>query len=185
MIDSIHCRMPPSEPKRAGSLRRSGRSSWPPQEAMSRSNSSPAKPLAGDDPLVGRERSLEQFRGNLALGSVGGRELERDRHPVWGAEQVQAEAPEVAGMGGAVAVGGVAGRLGALDRLTRLCTGHRGVEQAQPAAERGRQPGDPGDETGDLGCERAHALVVARLARDEEGKDDRAGAWRSAENAAP
>jgi hypothetical protein len=45
-IDSIHWRMPPSEPKRARSSRRSGRTKRAPSEPTTCSNSSPAKPLS-------------------------------------------------------------------------------------------------------------------------------------------
>src|SRR3990170_40215 len=54
--------------------------------------------FVGNDSLAWLKRSLEQLRSDLALGGVGGRELEGDRHPVWSTEQVQAEAPEVARM---------------------------------------------------------------------------------------
>ena len=49
---------------------------------------------------------VEQCCGDLALGLVGWGEAEPVRHPVGGADQVEPEAPEVAAVGGAVAVGG-------------------------------------------------------------------------------
>ena len=71
----------------------------------------------------------EHLGGDVALRGVGGGELERDRHAVAGAQQVQPEAPEVAAMAGAVAIGGVAGELRAFDRLARLPHG-TGVESS-------------------------------------------------------
>src|SRR6266498_688719 len=78
--------------------------------------------FVADDELVAVERAgaahaVEQRGGDLALGLVGGGEAEAVRHPVRGADEVEPEAPEVRG---AVAVGGVAGKLGTLDRLPRL-----------------------------------------------------------------
>jgi hypothetical protein len=37
---------------------------------------------------------LEQLGDDLALGDVGRRQLEADRHPVGGGQQVELEAPE-------------------------------------------------------------------------------------------
>lgn len=107
--------------------------------------------FVGEDDLAGLECSLEQFGCDLAFGSVGGSGLERDRHAV----------------GGAVAVGGMAGQLGAFDRFARLRAGHgRRVEQPQLVAEGRRQPGQVCDQARGLGCERAHAFVVTGLAGD-------------------
>src|SRR6266540_3245156 len=69
--------------------------------------------FVADDELVAVERAgaahaVEQRGGDLALGLVGGGEAEAVRHPVRGADEVEPEAPEVAGVRGAVAVGGVA-----------------------------------------------------------------------------
>src|SRR5262249_4181275 len=58
-------------------------------------------------------------------GLVRGDKAEAVRHPVRRADEIETEAPEVAGVGGAVAVGGVAGKLRALDRFPRLGAGHR------------------------------------------------------------
>jgi hypothetical protein len=89
------------------------------------------------------------------------------RHPVGGADEVEPEAPEVAGVRGAVSVGGVAGQVGALDRLPRLRARDGGrVEQPQTVAERRRVAREQVDEQTDLACERPHALVVAGLLGD-------------------
>ena len=67
----------------------------------------------------------------------------------------------------AVAVGGKPGKPGALDRLPGGGTrNRRRVEQAQPVAERRREPRYLLDSPQELGCERPQALVEARLARD-------------------
>jgi hypothetical protein len=78
--------------------------------------SSPANPC-GDHGVAVELDAGEQFGGDLAFGGVGGRELEGDRHPVGGAEQIEPETPEVAAVAGAVAVRGMAGELGAFDGL--------------------------------------------------------------------
>ena len=90
---------------------RSGRRSWQPSEATSCSNSCAGEAFVGDHGLAGLQRPFEQFGGDVALGRVGGGELEADRDPVGGAEQVEAEAPEPAAVRAAVAVAAVAGEL--------------------------------------------------------------------------
>src|SRR5262245_41087660 len=77
--------------------------------------------------------ALEQHHGDLAFGLVRGGKTETVWHPVGRADQIEPEAPEVAGMRGAVAVGGMAGQLRALDRLPRLRARHGcGIEQPEP-----------------------------------------------------
>ena len=186
MIDSIHCRTRPSEPKRGFSSRRSGRSRAAPWERTICSNSSPAKPLSTISVWPGCERAFEQFGGDLALGLVGGGELEGDRHPVRGAEQVEAEAPEEARVGGAVAVGGVAGELGALDGLARLRAGNRRrVEQPQPVAEGGREPGQVRRRAARSAAPARARACCSRTGRECRERGGRAGAWPCAESCAP
>src|SRR5581483_2984332 len=128
--------------------------------------------FVGDDELVTAERAasahpLEQRRRHLAFGLVGRGETEAVRHPVRRADEVEAETPEVAGVCGAVAVGGMASELRALDRLPRLRAGNRcRVEQPQPVAERGRAAGEDADELTDLRGKRPNPLVVAGLLGD-------------------
>jgi hypothetical protein len=124
----------------------------------------PGKALVGaHDPAVDRD-PLEDLGRRLALGDVGRRELEANRHPVRGAEQGQAKAPEKARVRAAIAVGGVAGEGRAAGGLARLAAGQgRRVEQPELIAERARREGQRVDRSEDLGRERPDALVVAGL----------------------
>src|SRR5437764_10691471 len=61
-----------------------------------------------------------QLTSDLALGNIGWGELERDRHPVRGAQQIQPVAPEVARVALAPAIGRGAGQLRAPRGLARL-----------------------------------------------------------------
>src|SRR5215211_4764654 len=127
--------------------------------------------VADDDLAAGEQSALagaiEHRRGDVALGLVGGRQAEADRHPVGGAQQVQPQPPEVPRMRGAVAVGGPAGQLRAFARLARLAARHRsGIKQAQPIAERWRDPDQLLDGQADLRRERSEPLVVAGLLGD-------------------
>jgi hypothetical protein len=112
--DSIHWRMPPSFPKRGFSPLRSGRTKIAPSSAISASKSWPAKPLVRDHGVPLQLHAAQHLSGDLALGNVRGCQLERDRHPVGGAQQVEPEPPEIAGMAGAITIGGVPGELRAL-----------------------------------------------------------------------
>src|SRR5215211_8516027 len=111
-----------------------------------------AAAVVGDEPLevaarealVGEHHAavdrdaLEDLGRRPALRDVGRRELEADRHPVRGAEQKEPKAPEEARVRAAVAVGGVAGQLGAARGRARLAAGNRGrVEQPEPVAKAG------------------------------------------------
>jgi hypothetical protein len=105
--------------------------------------------------------------GHLALGRVGRGQLEAERHAVGGADQVEPEAPERPRVGGAVATGGVAGELRALDGLGRLGAGDGcRVEQPQAVAEGRRAVGQAVEQPHDLRGQRPQALVVARLLGD-------------------
>ena len=179
-VDSIHWRMPPSEPKRGCSSLRSGRRSWPPSAATCCSNSAPAKPLSAITVWPGCEHALEQFGGDDALGRVRGRELEADRQPVGRAEQVEAEAPEPAAVRAAVAVAAEAGQRGAADGLAGGGARHRGrVEQPQPVAERRREPRQQRDRLQQLRRQRPQPLVEAGLAGDVRETGARAAACAS------
>ena len=61
--------------------------------------------LVGHDGVAVKADAGEHFGGDDALGDVRRGQLETDRHPVWGAQQVQPEAPEVAAVALAPAVG--------------------------------------------------------------------------------
>src|ERR1051326_1482554 len=89
-------------------------------------------PLVGHDEQASSQwQAREHGLGDLAIAELGiGQAPGRD-DAVRGGEQVKAKAPEVARVGGAVAVVGPVGELGALDRLPRGAAGdRRGVEQA-------------------------------------------------------
>lgn len=71
----------------------------------------------GDHGLSGLEHAFEQFGGDDPFGGVGGGELESDREPVGGAEEVEPEAPEPAAVRAAVAVAADPGQGGAAHGL--------------------------------------------------------------------
>ncbi len=107
---------------------------------------------------------LQHLPGDLALGLVGRGQLEADRGAVCGAEQVEPEAPEVARVALAVAIGRDPGQLRSSCRLPRGSAGHRrGVQQAQPLAKGRGDEREVVDRPLDLRCEPAHPLGVARL----------------------
>src|SRR5680860_859533 len=127
----------------------------------------PGEALVADHRVALQLDPREQLGDDLALGCVARREAEGDRHPVRSAEQVELEAPEVARVRGAVAIGGVAGELRALDGLARLPTGdRRRVDQAQVVTPRGRDLSQVAEQARDLARQRPDALVIARLAGD-------------------
>src|SRR5918996_2039121 len=104
-----------------------------------------------DEHVAGERHSLEQLFGDLALGGVGGCELEGDRGAVSSAHQVEPEAPEVARVRAAVAVAGAPGELRAAGRLARLAAGHRRrVEQPDAIAKGRRDEGQVVDRASDL-----------------------------------
>src|SRR5215217_5559122 len=125
-----------------------------------------------DDDLPAAEQAalagaLEHCRGDFALGVIRGCQAEADRHPVRGAQQVQPQSPEVPRMRRAVPVSGPAGQLGAFACLSGLAArDRRGVQQADPLAERRRAAGEVLDDQADLGRERSQSLVVAGLLGD-------------------
>src|SRR6266536_5301113 len=73
------------------------------------------KALVGDEEVAGEWDPLEHLACDPTLGSVRRRQLEGDRGAVGGAEQIEAKAPEVAGVASAVAVAGEAGELASAD----------------------------------------------------------------------
>src|SRR5215472_1240619 len=91
-------------------------------------------PLVGHDEQARRwRRVLEHGLGDLSIAEFGVGQSPRDHGAVGRGEQVEAQAPEVARVGGAVAVVGPAAESGALDRLPGSAAGHwRRVEQPEP-----------------------------------------------------
>src|SRR5262245_22954238 len=65
--------------------------------------------FVADHGLSGLQRAVQELGGDEAFGRVGGCQLEADRQPIGGAQQVQPEAPEPAAVGAAVAVPTVSG----------------------------------------------------------------------------
>ena len=144
-VDSIHWRMPPSEPKRGCSSFAVGA-----QEAGRRGRDvllelGAGEAFVADHDLARFEYTFEQLGSDESLGRVGRGELEADREPVGGAEQVEAEAPEPAAVRAAVAVAADArpARSVARSRVTRrtapvssraAATGRRTTATAAPAA---------------------------------------------------
>src|SRR5258708_5299533 len=89
--------------------------------------------LVGDDEQPGAELGvLKHGLCDLPIVDLGiGQTPERDS-AIGSGEQVQAQAPEVAGVGGAIAIVGPAGELGALGSLARGATGDgSGIEQSE------------------------------------------------------
>lgn len=101
---------------------------------MNRSNSRPAKPLSARMTWPSRTRGWS-WRSN-ALCDFISPEFRvglspNDRHALRGADQIQAEAPEIARMRGAEPVVGGSCELGALDRFAAGATpGGPGVESS-------------------------------------------------------
>ena len=107
---------------------------------------------------------MQDAEQDLALVGLGTGQGEGDRQPVQGADQVQAQPPEVAAVAGAVAVLGPAGQLGAVDGLGGPAAFHRGgvTDPHVVGPQRGvtgQHAHDPLQEIG----RGAQALVVAGL----------------------
>ena len=106
-----------------------------------------------------------QQRGHhLALADLRAGQAPDDRHALGGADQVEPEAPEVAGVAGAEAVAGVPGQRRAANRLP----GGRarqwgGVHQPQQVVPGAGVPGQFSDHRGDQRPGRAQPLAVAGL----------------------
>ncbi len=109
---------------------------------------------------------LEQRERGLALGCVGGDQVEVDDRAVGGAEQHELEAPVAARVRGAVAEARPGRELACPGGLDRLAARQRcRVEQPQLVAGAERLGGERLPEQHQLRRERAAALVVARLRR--------------------
>src|SRR3954463_4151115 len=70
------------------------------------------KALISEDRAPRDGEAFKDFRGDLAFADVGGGQLKADRHAVRCANEHEPEAPVVAGMRAAPAVGGITGQLG-------------------------------------------------------------------------
>jgi hypothetical protein len=136
MTDSIHWRTGPREPLRGfvaaiGSEEVRAESGHDLLELVAR------EALVGHDDVALKVDALEHLGGHDALGGVGGGQLKGDRHPVRRAQQIEPEAPEVAAVALAPAVGGMAGQLATPGGLPGLPARHRGAVQ-QPEVVAGR-----------------------------------------------
>ena len=126
--------------------------------------------LVGEDDLPVADQvvvAAQQGLGDLAFPELGVGQSPDHRHAFRGADQVQAEAPEVARVRGAVPVAGVPGQVGALDGFAAGAARDRGgIEQAEDFVPGFGVPGQGGDHRTDQCSGGAHALVVSRLLRD-------------------
>src|SRR5215211_1679095 len=86
----------------------------------------PGKALVGEHDAPFDRHALEDLGGRLALGHIGRRELETDRHAVRCAQQKEPKAPKETRVRAAIAVAGMAGQGRATSGLARLSAGHRG-----------------------------------------------------------
>ncbi len=147
-----------------GSSFRSGRRKIAPSSRHQRFELFAGEAFVGDHGVAVEFDAGEHLGGDLAFGGVGGRELERDRHAVGGAEQVEPEAPEVAAVACAVAIGGVAGESGALDGLAGGADG-TGVESSSLilSYQDGEENATTFKSRTICGANAPHPLVVARL----------------------
>lgn len=136
------------------------------------------EPLVADDHLARLDEMpvvAQQRRGHFPLSELRVRESPDHGHPVGGADQIETEPPEKPGVGGAVAVAGVPGKIGAFHRLARRRARQRGgiheTGQLTPGRgvasqfgdHRGDQPrglADPFAPPGLLRDVREHAMQV-------------------------
>ena len=96
----------------------------------------PGEAFVADDDLAGSDQMFvvaEHRFGCFAFPNFRVSKSPDDRHSVGCADQVEAKSPEVSGVGGAVAVAGVACEVGAFHRFAGLAARYRG---------RVDQPGD-------------------------------------------
>lgn len=147
--DSMTCRsgLNSCDPGRSASRLRAGRSSRNVQYGQLR--------LSG-----------EQVQQRFALVGLGAGQREGDRQAVQGADQMQSQSPEVAGVAGAVPILGPSGQVGAFDGLAWASALHRcGVHDPHVVAPQRsvarQRAGDVTDELGSL----AQSFVVAGLLR--------------------
>src|SRR5712692_3052795 len=103
----------------------------------------PGEAFVAEEELAGEGLALEQRESGLALGGVGGDELEVDDGSVGAAEQNEPHPPEPARVGGRVAETAPGRKLASLRRQPALTAGQRcRVEQEQRVVEAGQLAGD-------------------------------------------
>ena len=87
-LDSIHCRKPPSVPELGLFVLAIGTQERAAERAHVLLEGGAGEALVADHDLAGFEDTLERLGGDEPFGRVRGGELEADREPVRGAEQV-------------------------------------------------------------------------------------------------
>ncbi len=186
-IASIHWRTPPRLPKRGASSLAVGAQEGTAEPGDELLDLGCPRAPCRRSPCSPRGRLPRAAGDDLALGDVGGGELEGDRHPVGGGQQVELEAPEVARVRGAVAVGGVPGELRSLSRSGATAPQGTGVASIrrrlshQEGEIRARWPSKATISRRQL----PHPLVVAGLAGDVGEQVAEPALGRSAGSAAP
>src|SRR5580765_4435359 len=121
--------------------------------------------FVGDHELAGGRLPLEQLEHYLALGGVGGDELEVADAAVGAAPEHEPHHRKEAGVRGAVTELAPGSELGAVDGADALTAGQRGrVDEAERVVEAGQLGGDRPPERDQLRRQQPAALVVARLA---------------------
>lgn len=124
----------------------------------------PGEAFVAEDELSAKRLALEQGEPGIALGRVGGDEVEVDDRSIRAGEEHEPHAPEEARMRGRVAEAAVGSELRVVDGVCALAAGKRGrVEQQERVLEAGKLAGDRPPESDELGGKRAATLVVGRL----------------------
>ena len=125
--------------------------------------------LVGQDDLAGGDEvvvDLEQGLHDLAFVEFGVGQAPHDRHALDGGHEVEAHTPEVAGVGGAVAVTGFTCQVRALHGRTGASALHRGGIDQPQLVHAGRGDHSEGaDQAGDQRPGRTQPLVPTRLLR--------------------
>src|ERR1017187_9211116 len=157
------------EPARSASPLRAGRSSVSPAPARPTSKLAPKEFLSPMRSWPARRAvssgsGIEDARQYLALAGPGAGEREAGRQAVQSGEHMQAQAPEVPRVTGAVPVPGPSGQLRAAGGLPRPAALHRGgVHHPDVVGPQGGVAGQQADQAADRGGRPAQPLVIAGL----------------------
>ncbi len=157
-------------PGRSGSPLRAGRNSRRPAWLRVASKLSAEVVLVPDDeltgPVGGRGLAGEDVEQHLAFVGLGAGECEADGEPVQGAQQVQPQPPEIAGVRCAVPVLRPPGQVGAARGLPGPPAFHRsGVDHPHVIGPQGGVSGQRADQPVQRGRQPAQPLVISRLLR--------------------
>ena len=124
--------------------------------------------VADDDGFAASGGAGDELEGDVALGAVGGRELDGAWGAVWCEQGVEAHAPEAAGVGGAIPIrAGLceSAAAGGFDASAALHWG--GVKEQNVVAETGALGGEHAREPLDRLAQLDAALMEARLGRQQ------------------